>query len=193
MVQDELKIDLLCREKRELRDEILEMQKSMHKVVFSFVTVAIAVIGVYYGDFFLQSSSYKDYFIFILIQVEFVFSLFLTSLIAHQSVSAGYIAVIEQKINYLCNEQLLIYESKIVKEYIFGTKGPFFYTTLLIVLFVFCIFVFLLFVGISIVKSYLISTILVIEVMSILLLLAWAFRNSQQVIKTAQELMKTTK
>ena len=36
MMEVATKIELMCTERAELRDEIIEMQRSMHKVVFTF-------------------------------------------------------------------------------------------------------------------------------------------------------------
>lgn len=183
------KIDLLCHEKREMRDEILEMQKSMHRVVFAFISISLAMIGTYFTEYITKNPEFKGYLAFFLMQAQLSLALFLTSLISHQSVSAGYIAAIEMKINEIVGEKLSFFETTVAPRYLFSPHGPFFYSTVLIVLTVVVVMVFLLISGYKFFPSLFISILLTVELLIYIALLGWSFAIGPIVKKYSAKIM----
>ncbi len=112
------------------------MQRSMHKVVFTFVTVAVGMADSFSSDLLARNPDLKRWIIILATQVEVAFGLFLASLTAYQSVCAGHIAGLEDHINDIARERIAIFESIVIPKYTHGLGGAFFWARLLIVIFV---------------------------------------------------------
>jgi hypothetical protein len=189
MTEDNI-LDILLREKRELRDEIIAMQKSIHRIVFVFLTVAVAVAGIFFNQYFSSNTEYKGYLTFILIQIEIGMSTFLISLIAHQNVSAGYIAAIENKINKIAGKNYLIYENKLSPIFTYGLRGPSIYTIIITVIFYLAVLFTLIYIGYSTIAFFWFGIVLTLEIIIVLVLLFWGYLSIKQVKAVAEKLME---
>lgn len=113
------KIEFLFREKEALRAEIIMFNKTNYTSLFSFVAIFGVFAGIYYSESQFKEPAYKQLLLIIISQLEFVLIVFNIFLISNQNIHCGYIFAIERKINSLAKDKLAVWESELVRNYIF--------------------------------------------------------------------------
>ena len=126
-------IDAMCQERHGLRLEVVQMESSMHRAVFAFVTVAAAFGGIYWDSRVVPNEGTRATLLFGLSQVEFFLALFLLSLAGNQNVHVGYIQALEAQINALAGRRISLWDSVASKRFLFGRLSAFFWLQMLIV------------------------------------------------------------
>jgi hypothetical protein len=148
-------IDAICQERNGLRLEIIQMEGSIHRGVFVFVTVAAAFAGLYWDPRVVPNSgtpatlfpnpATRATLLFALSQVEFFLALILLLLFGNMTVHAAYIQALEQQINQLAGRRVSLWESAASPRFVFGWKSAFFWLQILVVTVVASFFCFAVF------------------------------------------------
>lgn len=122
-------IDLLFKEKDDMRKEILQVEGSLLNIFIASMTALVALIGVYFSKDFIAIPSLKPQLLFALSQLEYLFIIIGILQTALINVHAGYICAIENKINSLANASISKWESSISPLFISSPKGISFWAT----------------------------------------------------------------
>jgi hypothetical protein len=135
------KVDAMCNERSNLRQEIIGFEHSSSQAMFGFYALVGALAGVYWKPELIKDEATKNIILFLISQIQFSLAVFVLTLSSVVQVEVGYIAALEEKINTLCNDTIAIWESRICREYIVHRRAPFLWGTvlqtfLMIVLFV---------------------------------------------------------
>jgi len=174
MTKPELQIEILLKEKREMRDHILETQRSMHRVMFTILTVATGSTTAFFSDVFSNHQADKSYLTFFLAQLGLALVTFHAILIVGQQVSAGYIAALENKINSIAKTKLVIFESLVSPLYFQSPRGASIYLSALLVLFFALMLITLTAISSRVFDSCAIIALLIPEALVIAGLYIWA-------------------
>jgi len=167
------KAQLISKEMDRMRQEIIMNARSMHRTFFVFITAFVGIAGVYFGKGIIDER-HKAVFILLLSQVEILLCLFLASLTCFQNVHAGYIRALEHKLNELAQDNISIWESKIVPKWMVRPSSAFFVTCSLQALAYIVIFVILIYFTFEITDHILWGVGFTLEVAACLGLLVWS-------------------
>ena len=190
MISDKDKIEIICRERDNLRLEIIEIAKHINKVVFAFLTVAVFVLGIYWDSRLLPNESLKSKVLFALSQIEFFLSVFAIALWANQRFQSGYIASLENKINSLCGETISFWESKMSMGYGFHPRSLFFWTTLIFIIMSLMLFIFLISMAFNQISSIWFGSMLTFEILVLIALMIGTYTEQRRVLKYANKIFK---
>jgi len=174
MLKPHEKLKEICSERDGLRNELVEMEKAMHKTVFVFFTVCVAFIGIYLDEKIISNPEARRLLLLALTQIEFFSWLFLISLMSNQNVHVGYIRALEKQINTLNGNPISVWDSRISRKFIGSPRGVFFWASTLLAIFSIAIFVLCLVIVLKETKIYWITIIFSIELAVTLSLLIWA-------------------
>lgn len=140
MADHQTELAIICRERDSLRQELVEMEKAMHKTLFAFVAACVAFVGIYLDKTIITDSQARYLLLLGLTQVEFLAWLFVISLMNNQNVHAGYIRALEHRINEIVGHPVSFWDSEISRVFIASPRGMFFWSTFLLVVFSFLVF-----------------------------------------------------
>jgi len=188
MIDDAAIVKLMSEERGGLRSEIMDMQKSMHQVVFAFVTVAGLVAGLYWNQQIVPDKTARNFLLFALTQVDYFFGLFLISLASNQNVHAAYIRALEGEINRLCGRPVNLWETSLTKRYLFSPRGAFFWIIGAGLVFLFVVFGFLVVVAFPAINTFLGGALLVLELSSLAAFAIWTLFETHFVTKYAESM-----
>lgn len=179
-------IDAINHERDGLRAEIIEYERSMHRAVLAFVTVAGIAAGFYFQKTGALDPSEKSTIFFMLSQVECFLSLFGIQLIAAQNMHAGYIRALEKKLNQLSGGTISIWESEIVPRYMGHPRGSFFWANVLFILSLVIVFVLFVYAAFSHINQMVYGIVLVVELLALLILLLFVAFDPDKIAKFAE-------
>lgn len=140
-MDDKSKIDAICSERTNLRQEIIGFEHSSAQATFAFLALVGVFAGIYWKPEFINDSSNRAIILILISQVQFFLALFVLTLHGCVQAQISYIAALEEKINKLCGDTVNIWESRVSRNYIIHQRAPFLWgiilqTFLMIVLFV---------------------------------------------------------
>jgi len=191
MLKPHEKLEAICSERDGLRNELVEMDKAMHKTVFVFFTVCAAFIGIYLDDKIISNPEARRFLLLALTQIEFFSWLFLLSLMSSQNVHVGYIRALEKQINTLNGNPISVWDSRISRKFIGSPRGVFFWTSTLLAIFSIAIFVLCLAIVLKETKMYWIAIIFSLEIAVTVSLLIWAFLEVDRVERYSIRLLSS--
>ena len=110
-------------ERAGLRREIIELDKSIVKCSLAFLAVAMAVVGILFGDIVVNHIPWRNTLLLMLTQVLYFISLLVLSILSNVNCHAAYIESLETRINQLCGECVSIWESGVVRQFMTKPKG----------------------------------------------------------------------
>lgn len=146
---DNIKIEILLDEKRNLRNEILLINKITYGSLFTSITIIGALCGYLIGNNGLKEFLInRDYLLYGLIvsQIEFIIGIFIFSLNSSIVTISAYISSIDERINQLKNERLLLWESE-GRHFQNSPKGVQFFCLIIICTFFYFIFIISMFLN----------------------------------------------
>lgn len=190
MIDKKIHLDLICRERDSLRQELIEMEKAMHKTVFVFLTACVAFVGLYLNENIVKDPNTRNLLLLGLSQVEFSCWLFVACLMTNQNVHVGYISALEDRINEICECPMSLWDSHVTRRFIGSPRGAFFWATLVLVLFSFIIFVLCNVVVLKQLQSGWLAFILLFEVLVVFALLLAGLREPNRVQNFSNDLFK---
>jgi hypothetical protein len=152
-VKREHLLEAMCQERHGLRLEVIQMESSMHRAVFLFVTVAATFAGIYWDKRVVPGASTRAALLFALSQFEWFLSILLVSLFSNQDVHVGYIRSLEEQINLVAGRPISLWDSMATKRYIAHPFSAFFWLSILIALGLAVLFGVILFVAVSVLKT----------------------------------------
>jgi hypothetical protein len=190
MVTTDKKIEVLCKEKDDHRNEISEMNKVLNNDFWLFLSVSASIITLFWNDdgkMWPNITISRKAIIIVLTQVEFV--LYLHTMISWilQRINSGYIAALEEKINDMCVEKLVFWESEMAQTFVANTKSSLFWAAV-----VMHSILLLTFIGTSILASRIIEGIMM-RLYYIELCIAEGLFAIYLLIKSFTEVKKTKK
>jgi len=119
------RLTVLTSEIQSLRSELVEMEKSTHRALITFLGVAAGAAAVAADPARWIIPQVRLDLAFLITQAEFVLALFALALVANLSTHAGYIAALEQQVNGLIGVHTVFWDSYISPRFIFGGRGGF--------------------------------------------------------------------
>jgi hypothetical protein len=163
IVNDAVKLDILCREKESLRNVVVEHQRALNTVFITGVTVAGAFIATYFGKDMIALPDLRPKLLFGLAQLEFVLLFYAAMLNAGISAHAGYIRAIERKINSIAKEPLCIWDSEVAPVFVGSRRGVQFWLIVALWGSFIVLFVFLVYIAIHEFRNVLLSALVALE------------------------------
>lgn len=154
-------------ERHDLRIEIIEMEKSMHKAVFLLVTLALTLFGLQSGKFQMPLGIPLDHVFIAVTQIECFIIIFVLSLVANQNVHAGYIMALERKINDLAGKNIALWETEACSEHLFHLRGSFSWVVGTLGLMLFSFYAYGLYKAITLVDTFVFGMVITLEVVLI--------------------------
>ncbi len=182
-------VDLLCNEKDNLRVEVIEMQKSLHKALLGFITIGVAFSGILFQNPFSTDGKTLGFIIICLSQIEFAIALFCASVLTNVFVHSGYLAALDEEINKQVGLNISLWESNIHKHFLYSPKGVFFYCSAVVGIYYVLLFGTLIFYSVSYVASNIFFYLNLIEVGIILLLFGFSFNQRSKVKNHAKKVL----
>jgi hypothetical protein len=174
MVNQKDKLEVMLRERSDLRQEIILLTKGQVQVVKAFVTVLIFVAGVYWGETLIPDQKARSHILFFLTQMEVFFIFYMIALFSNIGVHSRYIAELERQINNLCGgEKISRWESEVSLACLFHPRGGFLWAMIAMTTMALALFVFILIVTFHEINSLLHGMILALEVGAFLGLLVY--------------------
>ena len=126
----------------------MEVEKDIWKVMFVFITIAIAIVGDIVSKGTLEGTKlnkiFSTEFIFLFSQIEFFMGMFMLAAIYSILVHAAYIGAIEDRINALAGERIALW-TLTASKYLWGIKSVLLWSICIICGTGISVFVYLLF------------------------------------------------
>lgn len=183
------KLESISNEMSAHRNEIIEMEKGFIRCAFGFVTIAIGLIGLILGKDIISNDILRDTLILCFTQIEFFIALVALALLSNLSIHAAYISCLEKKVNSLCQETILCWESELSPRYIFHPRGSYFWITFLLIIFFLSTYFFLIYMTFRALNGFGWKIFFTIETVILAVLLALILFERQKVIRHTEGLM----
>ena len=184
---------LMTQERSELRNELIIMERSLHRVLFTFITISASVMALIINNEIFNDIKLRDTIIFIVSQIEFFLAVCAIFLVNNIFLHSAYIRALEDKLNHLLNAKVAIWESEIAENFISNTKGLTFWLTVFVFIISFGLYIYLIFFIIKQLNIWLIISIIIIEIIIPTLFLILCLWEIKRVYKHAKHVFFETK
>lgn len=135
VISDDSKLQVMCKERDSLRLEIIEVEKHVYRSVFAFVTLAGVAASIYWNPSVVADTKARAALFFVLGQGEFFIALVVLLSVTTMLVHSGYAKTLEERINSLCQESLVLWESEVTPTFLFHPRGLYFCSYIILILF----------------------------------------------------------
>lgn len=169
-------IELLQKEKNEMRCEIVNLLNHEMKIVYLFISSFLATSGSLYiwkKDILknMNDSGLMEIIIFLLSQLSWFFAVLLIAVVSQMATYSGYVRAIEYKQNTMLKQNLFIWEHDLAQNFFYTRKGNYFWSVSSIVLSVIILFVIFMFINLKQENFFLFGVILIELTICIVLLI----------------------
>lgn len=172
------KLKALCEERRDLRLEMIELQRGLQQTALLFITVAGVAATLYWSEKPLGDPTTRAYVIFCFSQVEVYLALFGTLLRANQRAHAVYIRELENRINATVGEPIALWETRASPSLIH--RGVYLWCSLAFASFLVVLFFAFVILALAVVDRFVFGLIVAVELVAVIgLLLAVHLERGQ--------------
>lgn len=179
------KVEAICKERSDLRSEMIGFEQSMHKAMFSFIALLAVFAGLYWKKEIVPDDTTRRSLLIVITQLQFFLALFVVGIAHCVTVAAAYIGALEKKINELADETISLWDSKVSPAYITSVTSPFNIAMALQTLFLVGFFGASLFLALTNLRQPVLIGAAITEVLVILLLLGLSGWQRSRTIRLA--------
>lgn len=179
------KASLMAGERNEIRSELVELEKTLFRVLLAMGTALAAVAGIIFKENG-HPENYKTIIIG-LMQIEYLMGFLSVLCLYNMLIHSGYLMAVEDNINAFSQSKITIWERSMSAKLLLGGYGLYFWMTLTLVLFFIFWHVFITYKCFCLVDSHLVRALLVGEALTSVMFIVLMFVKSKKVYAFAKK------
>jgi len=122
-------IETICKEREELRQEILELTRTIAMSCAGCAAAFVSGMAVYFAPELISNQEHRVQVLVVLSQIVVLFGYVVIVCLINQGVHAGYIRALERFIEKLHGQKVAIWEHEIVKNHITSPRSAHFWVS----------------------------------------------------------------